>query len=101
MRRAGLAALALVLAAPGGALAQVPCLDWAEFRARLAEDHDEELQSLGLMASGEVLAITVSPDGATWSALVVGPSGRACMVAVGRNWSGAMPADNPNDDEEL
>jgi hypothetical protein len=42
-------------------------------------------------ANGFILRIYASADGATWTALFIEPTGRACVLDRGTNWIGELP----------
>lgn len=106
-RSAAVAALALVAAVlPGRAGAQqqpAPCGKLAELDAELSERfHETRIDrgtidratiGRGTIATGALLVIYASPDGDTWTAVTVQPTGTACVVGYGRRWEqGSAPA---------
>lgn len=72
--------LALVTAP---AHAQAPqCAGVTDALAALATNYGETIRMDALMTGGQVMVITASPSGG-WTALIVTPDGRACIVAAG------------------
>ena len=72
----------------GAALSQHmgACSSKDTFIKHLKTRFNEEPVATGLVVSGKLLVMFASPDGATWTALSIDPSGVACMVASGKNW---------------
>jgi hypothetical protein len=74
------------------ALAQEPgqqptCAPYAEVEAKLAAEYHETRVQQGVVGEGRaMLVILASPDGATWTALMVRHDGLACMAAAGSDW---------------
>lgn len=63
--------------------AQTPqCAPTASAMATLSQQYGEAPRVQALMSTGQLLVITVGPDGA-WTALVVNPDGTACVAAAG------------------
>ena len=74
--------LALALAAP----AQTPqCGSPVEILAGLASRYSEVVVAEGEVGGGQTLLITATPDGATWTAIMV-KGDLACLVSSGHNW---------------
>ena len=44
---------------------------------------------------GGQMSITVNPDGSTWTAIIVNPSGVACLVTAGPEWATGGWPDTP------
>lgn len=83
---AGVLLLLLVAEPARGQESAVQCAPRERALSWLAEKYAERSVSVGVAASGMVVEILVSPDGSTWSILLVSPAGIACMVASGTNW---------------
>lgn len=81
--RALLIAAALALL-PAAAAAQSPpiCMPIDELQAALKK-HNETPLLRALMDSGNIMLIFASPDGSGWTAVVVAPTGAACVGAMG------------------
>lgn len=78
----GLAAAARAEDSPAPA---TPCGKYGEIRDKLTRDYGEEPVTRGLNKQGIVVEIWSSQGGRTWSAVMVGPNGQACMFDAGRN----------------
>jgi hypothetical protein len=63
------------------------CASIEEVTAFLATQYQEELIARGTGPDGQDLLTFVHPDGKTWTIVVTGPDGRACMVASGVGWT--------------
>jgi hypothetical protein len=92
------AAVLCLIAAP--VMAQNPnCAEREQVVSRLAERYGETLQSMGLRGDNGVMEIYASEETGTWTILITGPDGMACMVAAGELWEGdAAPLTPPGDD---
>lgn len=69
------------------------CAGWADMAVALARGYGESVLFEGDPPEGAPrIVITVKPDGTTWTALTVDPSGLACIRGAGGGWSaGAAP----------
>lgn len=78
------------------ALAQQPqpCMGAADLLAGLSERYGEQVLWSGLTAAGQMVTITVNPDGSSWTALSIRPGGVACILVAGPAWT-APPAPAP------
>lgn len=85
---AAVAAVALLALTPPATAA--PCGARDLILKELADTYKEVRTALGLIASGELLEIFVSPAG-TWTAVVSKPNGWACIVASGEAWTHVPP----------
>ena len=67
--------------------AEPQCTDYKTIQATLLEKYHETPSAAGLAAKGKA-AYTVfsSPDGASWTLVIVGVSGKSCVVASGAHW---------------
>lgn len=81
---AGAAAAALFALTPPATAA--PCGARDLILKELADTYQEVRTAIGLIATGELLEIFVSPAG-TWTAVVSKPNGWACIVASGEAWT--------------
>ena len=52
----------------------------------LASDYNEKPVGMGLSASGALVMMFASPAG-TWTAVMVSPTGAACVADVGDGWT--------------
>lgn len=82
MMRLLTAAMLLSLAAPAGAQSPPICMQIDELEAALRK-HNETPLLRALMDSGNIMLIFASPDGSGWTAVVVAPTGAACVGAMG------------------
>ena len=79
------ALLSTLLALP--ALAQENCAPFDQVEAQLAAEFHETRVQQGIVGEGRaLLAIFASPNGETWTAVMVRPDGLACMAAAGQDW---------------
>ncbi len=85
-----LAAL-LLLATPAVAQQQQACGNYVEMAKNLKDKFSEQRVAMGLNQKGDAVVIFASPNGATWSALTVQPTGTACMVGAGSQWETIAP----------
>lgn len=76
------AAMLISLAAPAAAQSPPICMPIDELQAALKK-HNETPILRALIDSGNVLLIFASPDGSGWTAVVVAPTGVACVGAMG------------------
>lgn len=66
---------------------QPPCAPYDQVEAKLAAEYRETRIQQGVVGDGRaMLVIFASPDGATWTAVMVRPDGLACMAAAGDDW---------------
>ena len=82
MMRLLTAAVLISLAAPAAAQSPPICMPIDELQAALKK-HNETPLLRALIDSGNVLLIFASPDGSGWTAVVVAPTGVACVGAMG------------------
>ena len=76
-------ALAVCLAMP--AFAEEKCGPYAEIAAGLAKEYGEAQRFVGLDNNGLVTVLFFNPKTSSWTALIVDPTGKACMVSAGVN----------------
>lgn len=79
----GLATAGLVSGAAG---AEVACGNHQEIAKRLASEYGEVRQGAGLVDSGRIIEIFVSPEQGSWTILVTHSEGPTCVVAAGEAW---------------
>ena len=99
---AGMAAKALMLlilalglgAATGASAAGFGCGEYETIIKNLAAKYDEAPVSMGVTANGTLLQVLASPDGETWTVLLIHPTGISCITATGEHWE-AVPLANP------
>lgn len=67
--------------------AEPQCTDYKTLQSALLEKFHETPSAAGLAAEGKA-AYTVfsTPDGASWTLVIVGVSGKSCIVAAGDHW---------------
>ena len=80
---AALGAALSLCAAP--AHAQV-CAPYESVRRALFEEHGEAAVGAGRDDRELVVQLFATPDGATWTLVIMRPDGTACLVAAGREW---------------
>lgn len=73
------------------AWAQVPCGDTATMQKNLRDKYSEEPRAQGVMDSGNVLQFFSSPDGESWTVVVMRPDGSSCPFFAGHNWMRVLP----------
>lgn len=99
---AGSSALALLLAValilPAGRAQAAQCAGLADVLAGLAARWSEQVLWQGGAQGGTSFAITVNPDGTTWTALMLRPDGMACVVASGAGWTAGPAPKAPGED---
>lgn len=62
-----------------------PCAPWDVARAEFKKTYGEEPVAAGV-ARGSMVVVLASPDGKTFTIMVVGPNGMACGIAAGSDW---------------
>lgn len=87
-----LALVSMLIGSP--AFAQMQCGGYADAVAFLDEQYGESLTVQGLDGAGNIIAMYSNPDTGTWTAFVVTPDGRACMVASGGDFEYHKPKPN-------
>lgn len=76
-----------VILLPFSAFSAVPnCGSHYDIVRGLGERFQEAPSAIGPMPTNQILQIFRSVDGSTWSAVVINPDGRACIVAAGDDW---------------
>lgn len=85
-------------AAAGRAQAQAQCAGLADVLAGLSARWSEQVLWQGGAQGGTSFAITVNPDGTTWTALMLRPDGLACVVASGTGWTAGPTPKAPGGD---
>jgi hypothetical protein len=78
--------LALAVFVGGAAAAQEMCADHKQALEYFMKSHNERPTVNAVMDSGAVLQILTSPNGATWTMLIVRPDGKSCLIASGSDW---------------
>jgi hypothetical protein len=74
------------------AKAEPQCADYKAIQAALAEKFHQAPSAAGLAAEGKAAyTIFSTPDGAGWTLVIVGVSGKSCIVAAGQNWVDLSP----------
>lgn len=86
------ALLAALAATP--AVAQMQCGGYADAAAFLFERYGENLTVQGIDGAGNVIAMFANPDTGTWTAFIVYPDGKACMVSSGSDFEFHKPKPN-------
>ena len=87
----GRALFCLLLAAPAAAQAQMACGERSALLRRLGQAWAEAPVARGLASTGNMIELLASADGSSWTLLVTGPTGIACVVASGEAWQAIPP----------
>lgn len=64
----------------------VQCGGVADLLAQLDSRYHEQQLFLGQMGGGGAAMLTANTAGTTWTLLIVGPEGKACIAAIGSGW---------------
>jgi hypothetical protein len=65
----------------------LPCGEYAEMAMELASPrYNEQQVAVGAQGGRAQIELWVAPDGTSWTILQHFADGRACIVAVGREW---------------
>jgi hypothetical protein len=72
--------------------ATVQCAGIADMLAQLDTKYGERQLFVGQAEDGATVMILANPGGTTWTAVIVGDAGKACIGALGASWS---PGDPP------
>lgn len=67
--------------------ATVQCAGVVDLLAQLDSQYHEQQLFIGQMGQGANLIVTANPSRTSWTALVVGPDGKACIAAMGTGWA--------------
>jgi hypothetical protein len=74
------------------AKAEPQCTDYKTLRTALMEKFHEVPTGVGLTAEGKAAyTLFATPDGASWTLVIVSVSGKSCIVGVGTNWVDVAP----------
>ena len=85
--------LVLLLGLSGPTLAQSVCGDQGQTLWTLDKHFGEAMMAQGVGASGWLVQLWVSKDGATWSLVALSPDGQsACLLATGEGWQQGRPS---------
>lgn len=72
--------------------AQAACAPYKELQAALLKNSHEQPIGAGLAGEGKFAwTLFTSPNGESWTAVVVDTKGMACMVGAGKNWVDITP----------
>lgn len=66
------------------------CGTYDVLRSMLGDRFDERPASIGLADDGTLMQLFASNAAGTWTMVNVEPSGRACVLATGRNWQDVL-----------
>jgi hypothetical protein len=75
-----------IISIPFSALAQSSCAPHADAIVRLAERYQETQVAIAVIDNGNLLEVTTTADGSTWSIIVTTPDGTSCLVTSGTDW---------------
>lgn len=92
-----IAALAWMMwATPADAQPQVPCAPYGRLSEELARKYGERVTGMGIINNRTLMHVFVSDKG-SWSVVVVGVDGNACIVAAGQGWEQiTVPVGEPS-----
>jgi hypothetical protein len=62
------------------------CGSYADLRTMLVDRFGERPASSGVAQDGTLIQLFASDSADTWTMVNVAPDGRACVLAVGRDW---------------
>ena len=80
-------ALSIPILAFGQTPAPIPRCDGVEaMLGALQREYAEVPVARGMASDGLSLIVTVAPDGRTWTAVMLGPNGKACIMIEGDAW---------------
>ena len=68
------------------ARAEPPCASHEAVSKQLEQRHAEVPVAMGLAASGKLLQVFASADGASWTVVLIEPDGTSCIAASGQYW---------------
>lgn len=90
-------AFALLLNASFAARAGPLCLNHGDLTERLRDQYAERRVAIATTATGSLVEVFSSPDGATWTMVVTLVDGRSCVLIAGENWmeTQQVAADGP------
>ena len=96
--RAALVA-AFLMAAPSVAGGQVAaCDERRSLLDHLASRFGEVRIAWGVANGGQLVEVLSSDLGGTWTIIITGRDGIACLVAAGQNWRPVVPSLEPQDE---
>jgi hypothetical protein len=70
---------------PVNAYAQPVCLPHNQVMKQITKVYGEKLKIMGVSHSGELLEITVAPNG-SWSVFLTTPTKITCLLVAGSDW---------------
>ena len=84
----------MIASAPAyGENSPVPCGRYDDAIKNLADKYNEHPITGGITGQGTGIAeLLTTADGSTWTILVHGPDGTACLIAAGTDWGSIAPA---------
>jgi len=95
MRALPIAFIALMaLGAPAEAQEAV-CAPAAQIAQALLHGHQETPAGLGVDAGGNLMVLYVSPEG-SFTLVIEGPDGMACLAASGEGWTDLAEQEEPS-----
>jgi len=68
-----------------------PCGDRADMIGKLESKYGERPIGGGVTAAGGLVQVFTSESGETWSIVVFGPDGKACLIGAGDDWQQLKP----------
>lgn len=85
MKKLFLAIILSILIIPSISLAQTVCGKRADIVERLSKGYEEQQDSAGIAANGNLVEVFASKKG-NWTIIFTRPGGVTCLMAVGENW---------------
>lgn len=89
----GLGALCFAATGPAEA-ANNRCGSHEKLVQILDDRYSETSVAYGLSASGQILQVYSSDDGASWTIVATTPQGQSCILATGKYWQTVEPISN-------
>lgn len=70
----------------------IHCSPWPDLKALLLTKYHEAPVSGGIVNPNAVLQVLASPGGESWTAVVIGINGMACIISAGKGWEPGLLA---------
>jgi len=85
--------LCIVMALSPANAGPAACTDYKTLQAALLEKFHEQPAAAGLAGEKSQIAWTLfeSPEGKSWTMVIVDTAGRACVIGTGDNWTDLGP----------
>src|SRR5688500_11916172 len=96
MRLVLAALISALVTLPAFAQQQKQCPIYMDLKTALLKDFNELPSGSGIAGQGKSAVIVfASPAGETWTMAIIGPDGRACIIASGEGWMEVIPPKAP------